>query len=150
LADSTISAAVGRHSILVGWGDVDPAEIVFFPRYFEWFEIGTGVLFAGVGLPLHRLFKDRDILGIPLVDVGARFHSPCKWGDRLDMESYVAEWKRRSFRVEHKFFRDGQLAAEGYEVRVWATRDPSGARPMQAGEIPADIMARFGHTKTNA
>jgi hypothetical protein len=29
-------------------------------------------------------------------------------------------------------------------------RDPTGERPMRAGEIPADIMARFGHTKTDA
>jgi 4-hydroxybenzoyl-CoA thioesterase len=147
---STTGAAVGRHTIQVGWGDVDPAEIVFFPRYFEWLEIGTGVLFESVGLPLHRLFKDRGILGIALVDVGARFHFPCKWGDRLEMESRVAEWRTKSFRVEHKFFRDGKLAAEGYEVRVWAMRDPTGERPMRAGEIPADIMTRFGHTKTIA
>ena len=150
LAHSTTSAAVGRHTIHVGWGDVDPAQIVFFPRYFEWFEIGTGVLFDSVGLPLHRLFADRGMVGIPLVDVGARLHSPCKWGDRLDMESRVTEWKTRSFRVEHTFFRSGALAAEGHEVRVWAMPDPTGERSMRASEIPNDVLARFGHAKATA
>ncbi len=26
------------HRIRVEWGDCDPAGIVFYPRYFEWFD----------------------------------------------------------------------------------------------------------------
>ena len=31
--------------IRVQWGDCDPAGIVFYPRYFEWFDAGTILLF---------------------------------------------------------------------------------------------------------
>src|SRR4051794_40531559 len=111
---------VGRHAIEVGWGDCDPARIVFFPRYFEWFEICTTALFRGAGLPLHAMFAERNMVGIPLLDVGARFHFGSGYGHVLEVESRIVEWKAKTFRVEHRFFRDGGLAVEGHEVRVWA------------------------------
>ena len=134
---------VGRQSIEVGWGDCDPARIVFFPRYFEWFEICTTAMFRDAGLPLPVMFAERNMVGIPLLDVGARFHFGSAYGDILHVESRVVEWKTKTFRVEHRFSRDGRLAVEGHEVRVWAVPDPSGEKPMRAAAIPADVIARF-------
>jgi YbgC/YbaW family acyl-CoA thioester hydrolase len=94
---------VGRHAIEVGWGDCDPARIVFFPRYFEWFEICTTAMFRSAGLPLHELFAERNMVGIPLLDVGARFHFGSAYGHILEVESRVTEWKAKTFRVEHQF-----------------------------------------------
>jgi len=28
------------------WSDVDPAGIVFYPRFFEWYDLGCETLFA--------------------------------------------------------------------------------------------------------
>ncbi|MFL5150258.1 MAG: acyl-CoA thioesterase [Microvirga sp.] len=134
---------VGRHAIEVGWGDCDPARIVFFPRYFEWFEICTTALFRAAGLPLHAMFAERNMVGIPLLDVGARFHFGSGYGHILEVESRIVEWKAKTFRVEHRFFRDGGLAVEGHEVRVWAVPDPTGEKPMRAAPIPPDVVARF-------
>ena len=86
---------VGRHAIEVGWGDCDPARIVFFPRYFEWFEICTTAMFRDAGLPLHAMFAERNMVGIPLLDVGARFHFGSGYGHVLEVESRVVEWKAR-------------------------------------------------------
>jgi 4-hydroxybenzoyl-CoA thioesterase len=134
---------VGRHSIEVGWGDCDPARIVFFPRYFEWFELCTTAMFRAAGLPLPEMFAARNMVGIPLLDVGARFHLASGYGHILDAESRIVEWRRKTFRVEHQFFRDGKLAVEGHEVRVWAVPDPTDEKPMRAALIPQDVVARF-------
>ena len=29
------------HRVPIEWGDADPARIVFYPRYFAWFDAGT-------------------------------------------------------------------------------------------------------------
>lgn len=29
---------INRRTIRIEWGDCDPAGIVFYPRYFEWFD----------------------------------------------------------------------------------------------------------------
>src|SRR5215212_4711109 len=128
---------VGRHAIEVGWGDCDPARIVFFPRYFEWFEICTTALFRDAGLPLHAMFAERNMVGIPLLHFGSGY------GHILEVESRVVAWKAKTFRVEHRFFRDGRLAVEGHEVRVWAVPDPTGEKPMRSAPIPPDVVARF-------
>jgi Thioesterase-like superfamily len=68
---------------------------------------------------------------------------PSTHGHVLQVESRVVEWKTKTFRVEHRFFRDGRLAVEGHEVRVWAVPDPTGEKPMRAAPIPPDVVARF-------
>ena len=30
-----------HHNVAVHWGDTDPARIVFYPNYFEWFDQST-------------------------------------------------------------------------------------------------------------
>jgi acyl-CoA thioesterase FadM len=37
-------------TVQVRWGDADPAGIAFYPRFFEWYDIGTEALFASPGL----------------------------------------------------------------------------------------------------
>jgi len=62
-------------------------------------------------------------MGIPLVDAGARFLSPARFGDVVELTSRVSEFRRSSFDVEHQLLVHGALAVEGKETRVWAARD---------------------------
>ena len=39
-----------RREILIEWGDCDPFGIVFFPRYFEYFDACTNALFLAKAL----------------------------------------------------------------------------------------------------
>ena len=57
--------------ILIAWGDCDPAGIVFYPRYFAWFDAATAALFAAAGLPiLPALFHpDRWLLWLGVLFV---------------------------------------------------------------------------------
>ena len=32
-------------SVKVRWSEADPAGIVFYPRFYEWFDLGTEALF---------------------------------------------------------------------------------------------------------
>lgn len=60
-----------RSDIMVHWGDCDPANIVFYPNYFKWFDQGTWDLFASVGYDMTTFFEDEGILGTPILDAGA-------------------------------------------------------------------------------
>src|SRR6185295_11579207 len=46
-----------RHNVSVHWGDTDPARIVFYPNYFEWFDQSTRLFFDSVGLDWDSLAK---------------------------------------------------------------------------------------------
>jgi 4-hydroxybenzoyl-CoA thioesterase len=135
---------IHRMQFTIQWGQCDPAGIVFNARFFAFFDTSTWLLFkAALGVPPERLAPTFDIIGIPLVGAGARYLKAVRFGDLVDMESHVAEFRRSSFKVEHRLFVKGELAVEGDETRVWAGRDTSKPSGMTARPIPADVIARF-------
>lgn len=134
---------VNRKRLLVEWGDCDPAGIVFYPRYVEWFDACTTALFLAAGMPIQQLFKSHGVVGFPLVDVKARFLVPSSFGDELIAESTVLEFRRSSFLLRHQYFKDRVLAVEGVETRVWAGRDPNDPKRMKSQPLPTDVIARL-------
>src|SRR6476659_2313250 len=126
------------------WGHCDPAGIVFNSRFFEFFDWSTWLLFeAALGVRPNELGATYGIVGIPLVDVQARFIKPAKFNDVADIASEVSEFRRSSFEVKHRISIGGALAVEGSETRVWAGRDPDDPVKMIGVPIPAAVIARF-------
>jgi 4-hydroxybenzoyl-CoA thioesterase len=135
---------IHHRQITVEWGHCDPAGIVFNSRFFGYFDESAWCMFeAALGVPRAGLFAAYDIMGIPLVDARARFLLPAKFGDRVDMESKVSEFRRSSFDVTHRMSIGGELAVEGRETRVWATRDPADPARIKAKPIPPEVIERF-------
>lgn len=112
-----------RRTIQIEWGDCDAAGTVFFPRYLEYGDACTNGLFAKAGLFKAVMLKTYNIIGLPLVDLRARFVVPSDFGDEVVYETCITEWGRSSFLVHHKVFRPaGVLALEILERRVWVRR----------------------------
>ena len=127
----------------IEWGDCDPAGIVFYPRYFAWFDACTAGLFAHAGLPKPQMLRQYGIVGIPMVDTRAKFIIPSRFCDEIDIETTVTEFRRSSFDVQHRVLKGGALAIEGFETRVWVGRDPADATKIKRRPIPADVIAKF-------
>src|SRR5687767_12645450 len=104
-----------KKDIQIEWGDCDPAGIVFYPRYFAWFDACTAGHFAHAGLPKFQMLKTYDIVGFPMVDTRAKFILPSKFGDDVAVETRITEFRRSSFDVEHRLMKEGALAIEAYE-----------------------------------
>ena len=133
-----------RKTIHVEWGDCDPAGIVYYPRYFAYFDNCTAALFEAAGLPKHQMLKTYGIVGIPMVDTRARFFAPSRFGDDVAVESSISEWRRSSFEVQHKLFKGEVLAVECSETRVWAVRSKTNPERIEGQSVPQDVIARFG------
>ena len=73
--------------IRVQWGDCDPAGIVFYPRYFEWFDAGTILLFEkATGLTKIKMLEKYGGAGLALIEAGAKFAVPSQYGDDIEIE----------------------------------------------------------------
>ena len=132
------------HLVTVEWGHCDPAGIVYFPNYFTYFDSGTNALFLrALGCNKYEMLKRYGIVGIPLVDVGARFIVPSTFGDVVTIESTVAEIRRSSFRMLHRLLKGDVLAVEGSETRVWVGRDPGDPDKLKGMPIPAEVAAKL-------
>jgi 4-hydroxybenzoyl-CoA thioesterase len=128
---------VGSRKIIIEWGDCDPAGIVFFPRYFAFFDASTWALFTlALGMRKSKLIKHHGIIGCPLVDVRARFLITSTYGDEVTIESRVQEFRRSSFDVQHRLLRSDQLAVECLETRVWAGMDPADPTRLRSRPVP--------------
>src|ERR1700685_1495285 len=139
-----MASFINRRQFMIEWGHGDPAGIVFNSRFFEFFDWGTWTLFeAALGVKPHELGPTFGIMGIPLVDAGARFLAPARFGDVVELTSRVSEFRRSSFDVEHQLLVHGALAVEGKETRVWAARDAAAPSKIKSQPIPPEVTARF-------
>ncbi|HXH83508.1 MAG TPA: thioesterase family protein [Candidatus Tectomicrobia bacterium] len=129
--------------VQVRWGDVDPAGIVFYPRFFEWYDLGCETLFAALGLPWPEAFPRYGIVGVPIVESGARFTSPARYGDTLAIRSEVAWVKTKTFRMEHRISSGETVCATGFEVRAWVLRPSAPGARLRAAPIPAEVARRL-------
>ena len=134
-----------RHelSLVVRWGEVDAAGIVFYPRFYEWFDLGTEALFAALDLAWSALFPRERIVGVPIVESGARFLAPVRYGDGIRLRSTVAEVAEKTFRMEHEVHVGEIRCATGFEVRAWVAAQAAPGDRLHARPIPADIVARL-------
>jgi 4-hydroxybenzoyl-CoA thioesterase len=132
---------VNRRTLRIEWGQCDPAGIVFYPQYLIIFDISTGQLFERTGLSASAMRKKYSIVGIPVVEVGARFLMPCRFDDDVVVESDIGEWGRSSFTVRHRLLKEEKLAVEGFERRVWAAPHPEKEGVIQSRPLPAEIIA---------
>jgi 4-hydroxybenzoyl-CoA thioesterase len=136
---------VHRRQLAIEWAYCDPAGIVFNSRFYEIFDIGTWALLeAALGVPRQELAAVFDIVGVPLVEAGARFIAPVRFGDLVVHQSQVSAFRRSSFDVEHRLSIGATLTTLGRETRVWAARDPAGR--LRAKPLPEAVTARFRTT----
>jgi len=128
----------------IEWGDCDPAGIIFFARYFEFFDVSTTMLVErALGMKKIDYLKAYDFSGHPLVETRARFLLPTRFGDEVAIETTVVGCGRSSFKIEHRLTHDGALAVEGFETRVWVGRDADDPTRIKSKPIPPQVVARL-------
>lgn len=129
-------------NVEIEWGDCDAAGIVFYPRYFAIFDASTAYLFEkALGMKKPVWTKTYGIVGIPMVDTGATFHIPASFGDIITIESRVSSLGKSSIGVEHMVTKDGALAIEAHEKRVWVAKHPDDETRIKAVAIPQAVRA---------
>ena len=128
----------------IEWGECDPAGIVFYPRFFAMFDNATTLLFsAALGMTKYQFLAKYDCAGYPMVDTRARFLKPTRYGDDVEVETQITEFKRSSFNVQHRLTLDGALCVECFDTRVWVERDPGDPEKIRAVPIPKEVITRF-------
>ena len=126
----------------IGWGDCDPARIVFYPNYFRWFDQSTHKLFEFAGIAMGDLLDQHGGI-LPIVDVQASFKAPSRFGERIEISSSICEWKERTLKVLHQVHNAGVLTVEGYEMRAWVIPDESHPRGLRSETIPEILKSAF-------
>jgi 4-hydroxybenzoyl-CoA thioesterase len=134
---------VNRRQITIEWGHCDPSGVLFNSRYFEFSDWSTALLFeAAIGMNKPELMARYDA-NMPLVDVRGRFIKTLGLADVIEVASTIREFRRSSFDVAHLFLKDGEVAAETQETRVWCTIDSETPPNLKPQLLPKELIERF-------
>jgi 4-hydroxybenzoyl-CoA thioesterase len=132
------------YTIMVEWGDCDPAGIVYYPAYYRWMDQATFRMFRAAGLTRDHLVNGQWTEGTPLVETKCAFKRASEHGEQLTVRSHISRWGTASFTVSHVFVNEaGEVAAEGYEIRIWARKDGD-ARTLKSVPIPDGVRRALG------
>ena len=127
----------------IQFGDCDPAGIVYYPNYFRFFDNATAALVsAALGMNKRAWLEAYGIAGIPMVDTGANFVRPARFGDVVEIRSEITELGRSSFSVRHVLSNGGEVAVEASEKRVWVVKDAAGN--IKSAPLPDDVRHVLG------
>lgn len=102
----------------ISFGDCDPAQIVFYPNYFRWFDqcFHAFVLDKVGG---HKALCEKiEAHGVGLVDVGAEFLSPATSGDLLNIEMTIDTWTSRTLKLAYTGKVGDRKILRGHEMRA--------------------------------
>jgi 4-hydroxybenzoyl-CoA thioesterase len=143
-AEGAMFMFTNRRNVRIEWGDCDPAGIVFYPRYFAMFNHSTELAVeTALGLSKPALFAREDFDGIPVIETRGRFLIPTRFGDDVVIETTITQVRRSSFDLHHRLTKDGALAVEAFESRVWVVRDLARPGRFRPQAIPAEFVARL-------
>ncbi len=80
---------------------------------------------------------------MPIVDVRIQFKTSAAFGTELLVKTSVAEFRNSSFVVQHHFYKQETLVAEGEITRVWTAADPAKPGALKSRPIPKEIVERL-------
>jgi 4-hydroxybenzoyl-CoA thioesterase len=142
--------------VQVGWGDCDPAGIVFYPRFYAWMDTVSHVLAREMGIPRESMIPPgSDMLGFPVVGTQAQYLTPARMDDVLEVRTWVARVGRTSLSLRHEIVRiesDGGVTpiARGREDRVFIAHGSDGLRSQELTPQMREALSRFADPEAEA
>ena len=117
----------------VEFGDCDPAQIVFYPNFLRWMDAASLHYFRACGRAAVARARAAGRASSARRSSTCRRAScaPASYGDAIDVETSIAEWRGKSFVLAHVIRRGDDGAgrrARGAHLRAPASRR-SGAHP---------------------
>lgn len=109
-----------RTKLIVRFGDIDQAGIVYYPRFLHYFHISMEEFFSHeLGIDYSTVILQRRI-GLPTVHLETDFRKPLRYGDVFEVEVRVLSVGVTSIKFGYTAFFENQdiIALEGHNITV--------------------------------
>lgn len=103
----------------VNFYDTDLMGVVHHSNYIRWFETGRVEFLRGFGIDLNEMMSDGIVF--PIVEIQAKYHSPAKFDDELELEIIPAVMTKVKWEFEYKIrkFGEEKILVEGSSRNVF-------------------------------
>jgi acyl-CoA thioester hydrolase len=121
----------------VRFEETDAMGVVYYAKFFAWFEVGRVGLFRELGMPL-RAWAERGH-HIPVVQAHADYKASARFDDDVVIRTRVARVGNSSVRFENEVYKlpEKTLLCTGHTVHAFI--DGSG----RASPFPDDVRAKL-------
>ncbi len=131
-------------SIRVRYADTDQMKMVYYGKFFEYFEQGRSDLLREIGMPYPEI--ERMGYYLPVAEAHARYLKPARYDDLLTVKVMLKDVPQVRLRIEYEVHNAAtqELLAEGYTVHSFisaATGKPVRA-PGRFLEVMEDAFAK--------
>ena len=124
-------------SILVRFGDLDPAGIAYYPNLVNFLHVAFEDFFVGyVGRPYPEVYREG--LAFPTVHVEMEFLSPVRYGDHVDVTVTVERVGRSSVQLRYEGAVAGRPVFRAHNTAVTVDMKTFTAMP-----VPEWLRERF-------
>ncbi|HET7766031.1 MAG TPA: thioesterase family protein [Burkholderiales bacterium] len=137
--DGRVPPSAFRSRHLIRFSHCDPAGIAFYPRFFDLFSSALEDWFqSGIDSPFGGDFMVKRNLRVPSLSITAEFVRPCRLGEFLDIDVWVARLGRSSFELALA----GSVAGEPRLRAAW-TMCMIDFATFKSTPIPDDLRQRM-------
>ena len=135
-----------RHQtqIRVRYADTDQMKMVYYGKYFEYFEQARSELLREIGLPYSEI--EESGIYLPVIEAFAKYRRSARYDDLITVESVVDEIPVARVRISYKIFAADDLEAiiEGYTVHSFLNAQTG--RPTRAPAQFIQALEEAFHT----
>jgi acyl-CoA thioester hydrolase len=115
----------GQTTIRVRYEETDQMGVVYYAKYFVWFEVGRAEYFRELGMP-YSDFEKNDIL-LPVTRAFAEYKMPARYDDLIRVVTSVALLQEVRIAFKYEIFRANDLLVLGGTEHAFVNR---GGRPV--------------------
>jgi len=107
------------HPIKVYYKDIDKMGIVYYSRYFEYFEESRTELLASIGLQITNVEQEGVML--PVISSHCDFKKGAQFEDVILIKSWVNERPRSTLKISYRVVlkKTNDLLATGYTIHAF-------------------------------
>ena len=107
--------------IRVRYAETDQMKMVYYARYFEYFEQARSDLLRQIGMSYPEI--ERLGFYLPVIEAHANYFKPARYDDPLVVKVIVSEVPQARIRIDYKIVIDGQekALANGHTIHTFVS-----------------------------
>ena len=123
------------HSVKIYYRDIDKMGIVYYSRYFEYFEESRTELLASVGFDITSI--EQEGITLPVIASYCDFKKGAQFEQEILIKTWIDQKPKSTLKINYEAILKGStsLIASGYTIHAFIGRNGKPKRP------PSKILA---------
>ncbi|HLX11886.1 MAG TPA: thioesterase family protein [Bacteroidota bacterium] len=125
--------------IRVRYADTDQMKIVYYGKFFEYFEQGRSDLLRKIGMPYPEIERMGYLL--PVIEAHANYLKSALYDEEITVKTIVEEIPQVRIRIKYVVYRDtpDQVLVEGYTIHSFVNAEKK--TPTRAPAAFTELLA---------